>query len=452
MHRLFSTLDERDAWLPYEVNAKTWSRPQAAHFFRRAGFGGTVEQLDHACKSSPSELVDQWLDEPPTFAKELQAIERTVLAGQDPKRMPPYWLYRMHLSPAQLLEKLTLFWHGHFATSAEKVDDVKSMLEQNHLLRRHATGSFRDLVRAVSSDPAMLVYLDSTDNRKTHPNENYARELLELFCLGVGNYTEHDVQELARCFTGWEVRRGRFRFNRYQHDPGTKSLFGHEAQLGGEEAIDLILAQPACSRFIVRKLLRFFIADEIDWPESYVVPLQQEFSNAGFDLKPVVRRILSSRVMFSPEVRGARVRSPVELSIGFLRCFGATTDLNRLVERLRSIGQVPFYPPSVKGWDGGRSWINTSTMLGRVNLIDALLFDEQTQWRGGDLAKWLSDQQVTTTEAAIRQFSELLFSAPPSQQQMDRIEHEFASLDLKSHTSVARLLHTLIALPQFQLC
>ena len=213
-------LDESTAWQPFVPdNDRPWSRRLVAHAWRRAAFGATSTQIADSLKLSPVELAEQFIeggvDE---RAAEFESLARTAVATNSIENLAGGWLYRMLHARNPLLEKMTLFWHGHFATGNEKVENAGLMFGQHSLLRQHALGDFKQLAHGIAKDPAMLIYLDSESNRKAHPNENFARELMELFVLGEGNYTEVDVRELARCFTGWELRRDRFRFNRYQYD------------------------------------------------------------------------------------------------------------------------------------------------------------------------------------------------------------------------------------------
>jgi hypothetical protein len=235
-----SEIDPEIAWQAWQSSPESpWNAERARLLFRRGGFGASPEDLEYALKRSPSQIVDRMLGDfggkkNQEFEQESSQIASSVRVGGDAERLAAWWLHRMIHSPSPLREKMTLFWHGHFATGADKVTDSELMFAQNQLFRKHAMGDFRELVHDISKDAAMLIYLDSESNRKSHPNENYARELMELFCLGEGNYTERDVQELARCFTGWEVRRKMFRFNPYQHDSGRKTLLGAEDIESGE--------------------------------------------------------------------------------------------------------------------------------------------------------------------------------------------------------------------------
>ncbi len=354
-------------------------------------------------------------------------------------------------TPHQLLEKLTLFWHGHFATSAAKVQDARLMLAQNQLLRHHALGRFDELVQGISRDPAMLIYLDSTTNRKAHPNENYAREVMELFCLGEGHYTEQDIRELARCFTGWQVKRKKFRFSRYQHDFGPKTIFGHTGNLGGEDGVRLVLERPAAPRFIARKLVRFLVFDEPEVPDRLIEPLAQQLREDDFHVAPVVARILGSQLFFSHHAIGRKIRSPVELACGLLRSLEATTNTYRLSERLTEVGQALFYPPNVKGWDGGRTWINSSTLLGRANLVHDLLRNEKTRFAEGSVGDLLERHGVDEPAQVVDWLCELLLAVPIPEEVRHQLVELAQDKSQQRTEGIITVIHTMSTLPEFQL-
>ena len=305
-----AAIDPAWAWSSFEPSdEQPWNRRLAAHLCRRAGFGATSEELDRLIERSPAEVAHAFVKnakDASTTDPENDSLATAMLATGNARNLAAWWLHRILNSPwegddasssSPLLEKLTLFWHGHFATGADKVDDAEMMFSQNRLLRRHALGDFAAMTQEISRDPAMLIYLDSTTNRKAHPNENYAREIMELFCLGEGNYTERDIQELARCFTGWEVRRKKFRFNRYQHDTGTKTILGETGEFTGEEGVETVLRQKALPRFIARKLIRFFVFDEPAAPEQLVEPLAKLLRRSNLHIAPVIERILATAIV-----------------------------------------------------------------------------------------------------------------------------------------------------------
>jgi uncharacterized protein (DUF1800 family) len=447
-------IDPDWAWQTWQSsNDQVWDSRLATHFYRRAAFGASATTLQASIQTTPTAILDGWLSNDDAalnaFDDESTAVASSVLAGGDPKQLASWWLYRMQQSPNPLLEKATLLWHGHFATSAEKVEDVRLMFEQNQLLRKNALGDFAAMAHGISRDPAMLVYLDSVTNRKSHPNENFARELMELFCLGEGNYSETDIRELAKCFTGWEIRRKRFRFNRYQHDFGEKQFLSAAGKLTGEQAVDVVLKQKAAARFIVNKLVRFFVFDEPTPDAALLEPLAVELEANELNLGPTVRRILSSQLFFSEHAIGRKVRSPVELGVGLLSCLDATTNLNALGRDMGEVGQALFYPPNVKGWDGGRTWINSSTLLGRANLSRRLLSHPKTRFAGGSFYELLRAHEVAEPELALNWLVDLLLVRPlPNDVRSRLLDGIGNSNDNETYLKIAFLLTTL---PEFQL-
>ncbi len=448
MSNSLNNIDPAWAWSKFTPSdEQPWDFAAAAHLLRRSGFGASWREIESAAAKSPAEAVAA-LCEPGDaslqFEEEMAPLDTNVLAAGNAEGLPPWWLYRMLHSPDPLLEKLTLFLHGHFATSAAKVNDVRMMFAQHQLFRRYARGKFGPLVQAISRDPAMLVYLDSTTNRKTHPNENYAREVMELFCLGTGNYTEQDIQELARSFTGWEVHRKKFTFNKYEHDEGQKTILGHTGNFGGDEGVDIVLAQDASPRFIAGKLFRFFVCDEPAPPRPLIEPLARQLRQGGFNISEVVKTILGSQLFFSPHAVGKKIRSPVELGIGLLRSLEGKTNLNELDQRLGTLGQRPFYPPNVKGWDGGRTWINSATLLGRANLVRELLSDIQ-------LEKLPAQAGAASPEAIVDWAIQLLVAVPVADDARASLV-ELAKRQPEGQPGVANIVHAVGALPEFQLC
>ncbi len=378
-----STTRASNGWEPFrpEVDG-AWDERRVRHLVRRTAFGAGPELIDSLVAMSPDEAIDRLLTGAPdeaTRQTESDALARTILASGDPKRLGAWWTYELITTTHPLRERMTLFWHGHFATGGDKVTDAEALYRQNRLLRDESLGNFRTMTHAIAKDPAMLVYLDSATNRKAHPNENFARELMELFCLGEGNYSEADVQQLARCFTGWEIRQGKFRFNRYQHDDGEKSIFGRRSTFPDAQAVDWVLDHPAAPTFVAGKLVRLFVTDNVMSDEE-LAPIADLLVEHDWNLLPAIRTILLSRRMLGDETIGTKVRSPVDLIIGLLRSFDGTANASRLADDLRRMGMGLFFPPNVKGWDGGRTWINAATLLERANGIGRLLQDEATRF------------------------------------------------------------------------
>jgi uncharacterized protein (DUF1800 family) len=275
---------------------------------------------------------------------------------------------------------MTLFWHSHFATSNAKVQNARYMLGQYHLIRRHALGSFRQLLVEMGRDPAMMVWLDVHQSVRGTPNENYARELMELFSLGIGNYSETDIREAAKAFTGYEIEHGRATFEASKHDTSEKKVLGQVGRFIGEDVARICLDHPACPHFIVRKLYRFLIS-ESDEPSSEVIdPLADFYRASDLDTAKLVSVMLRSNLFFSPMAYRAKIKSPVEFALGIVRALEGTAGPLPLSVALEGLGQILFAPPSVKGWDGGAAWLNSQTLLSRNNLALALVSTEDNRF------------------------------------------------------------------------
>ena len=444
------------AWSAFEPSAKMpWDKRAVAHLFRRAGFGANWDTLEKFSKSSPQATVNHLLsysENQQDFEAEANGLATSILAGGDPLDLSAAWVYRLLYTPNQLLEKSTLFWHGHFATSAQKVEDAQMMWNQNQLLRKYALGNFPDLVQGIAKDPAMLIYLDSASNRKSHPNENFARELMELFCLGEGNYNEKDVQELARCFTGWEIKIGRFRKNRFQQDQETKRVLSKSGKFDGEEAIAVVLDHPTMPYFICRKLVRYFVSDELQLNDQQLKPLVDTFENANHDTAALVRKILTCNLFYSKHSVARKIRSPVELLVGTLRCLDGRSNAVELATELKKLGHGLFYPPNVKGWDGGRAWINSATLLGRANLLEKTLNHENTKFGTSSdtsLAAYL-DSYANKPHAVIEHLESLLLATKLTKTAKQQLETAFTK-KLSKDDKFRQTLHTLATLPEYQL-
>lgn len=371
-----NTIDPRTAWEPYKPDANNpWDLKKVGHVYRRAAFGATWDELQSGLKLGPQALVDRLLkggERSPVYDAEteqfLAAAAKKFNAGQ---QAAGWWLYRMMHGGHPLREKLTLFWHNHFATSNAKVRNVGYMVGQYELMYKYALGNFAQLLQAISKDPAMMVWLDTVESKKGQPNENYARELMELFSLGIGNYTEKDIREAARAFTGWEIRNGTFFENKNQHDPSEKSVLGQAGKWKGEDIVRICLEQKAAPRFIVRKLYRFLISEAESPPNELIEPLASQFAN-NYDFGKLVETMLRSNLFFSEQAYRTCLKPPVDYVLGMSRALesrmGSQNAALNLTTALESLGQNVFHPPSVKGWDGGQTWLNGQTLLARQNL------------------------------------------------------------------------------------
>lgn len=322
----------------------------------------------------PAEALDRWTPRSQFRGwpeEERRAwLRQTILQGQD---LRGWWFGEMLVTPSPFTERMTLFWHNHFVSSLQKVRPTRLMYRQNLMLRKHALGNFRELLHAIARDPAMIVYLDNASNRKGQPNENFARELMELFTLGEGRFSEQDVKEAARAFTGWGIdgETGEFLFRTGVHDEGAKTVLGRAGILDGRDVIDVLLDQPETAETIVRKLWREFVSPAPDARE--VARIAADFRGGGYDIRIAVRALLSSNAFYAEANRASLVKSPVELLVGTLRQFKFEVgDPFPFVVMSRQLGQDLMAPPNVKGWVGGEAWINAGTLLTRKQILERL--------------------------------------------------------------------------------
>jgi uncharacterized protein (DUF1800 family) len=318
-----------------------------------------------------------WVDEPiraPRTLRDLDAEARRDLIRQTVQRgveLQAWWMTELLTTPAPLAERMTLFWHGHFTSGLREVRVPQLLYRQNVLLRRHALGNYRDLLHAIVRDPAMLVYLNNQQNRSDAPNENFARELLELFTLGEGHYTEDDVRAAARAFTGWKMLPpdGRFVVVRRQHDDGEKQFLGLRGRLDGGDIVEQILRQPAAAQFVVTRLWREFVSPAPD--TAAVARLAADFRR-DWEIAPLVRALLRLALARDEAVAGQLVKSPVEFVVGAVREFDLELPPRAAVRAAARMGQSLFAPPNVRGWPGGEAWITTQALLTRQQFVRSL--------------------------------------------------------------------------------
>lgn len=377
------------------ISAKAWTWEHAAHLYRRAGFGASPAELEAASKLSPEELVHQLVNyeslpfetPPPAWLtptssqrpgkkarKELSKEEKQAKRKEQQQNMQDlrmWWLNRMLHSPRPLEEKLTLFWHGHFATSEEKVHSSYAMYLQNQMFRRLASAGWHELVLAVAQDPAMLLYLDNAQSRPKAPNENFARELMELFTLGEGRYTEPDIKAAAQAFVGWTLEEEAFVFvdRKRMHVHANKVFMKHSGDLNGDDIIRIILDQPEASDFIVAKLWSFFAYED---PEHGVIKsLSKAFRESGQQLKPLLTQMFLRPEFYSKKAMRTQIKSPVQWLVGSLHALESGPPPEQITTRiLKELGQTLFAPPNVKGWVGGYTWITPATLIDRNNLAE----------------------------------------------------------------------------------
>ena len=429
-------------------------RKLLSHLMRRAGFGATSDELDSLEGLPYDRIVDELLDPPDTtwmgdhLVRRFHHEQSGMISGFAPGE---YWLYRMVTTRAPLMEKVTLFWHNIFATGYPKVVHGKVLSSQIAMLRRNGLGRLDDLLVELSKDPAMIVWLDNQDNHKGAINENYGRELLELFSMGVGNYSEDDIKEVARAFTGWTIANteymvlrsnrdsdwpyGRiawhFEFDEEDHDSGEKTFLGESGSFNGEDIVEIICRQEATARFISRHMYHFFVADEPPVPQWPHVPprdpdaiqkLVDSYFSSGHSVKEMLRTLFKSDFFKSEDVRYGRVKSPAELMSGVLRLSGQLDRPRReMVEhgmRMQYMGQWLHNPPSVEGWHQGEEWIETGSLVERINFASEQLGDE-------------------TLPGVASILSRVVEERGPGERLLDRCLAELGELELSEETSAS---------------
>src|SRR5215211_1552812 len=339
-------------------------RTRVAHLLRRTGFGPSEQELNEYTQLGFDDAVSRLVN----YASVPETPDR--LAPEE-VGLQVWWLDKMVHTARPLQEKMTLFWHGHLTSALRKVKDPNLLQAQNALFRANALGNYGEVLRAISRDGAMIRWLDLQTNRAGAPNENYGRELLELFTLGVGNYTEDDVDEVARAFTGWSsTPDGQFIFRRMQHDFGSKTILGQTGNFDGDDVSAMLADHPTTARFIGSKLFRFFAYPN---PEPATIDRLAGvyLANIG-SIRALVESILRSPEFSSERAYRALIKSPTELIVGALRVLGAEAVPPQASQAMRLLGQELFDPPNVAGWFGNRSWINAATLLGRFNVLGAL--------------------------------------------------------------------------------
>lgn len=465
------------------------------HLFWRGGFGASPQQVREAAKKPLRDVVEQLfrdsrrdtpLDriaaaEPGYNRKALKRLvrDRDGMAPEEKRQMVKdliqenrgkigdlnyQWLDQMGTGREALREKMTLFWHGHFACRSLNPAFVQ---RQNNLIRGLALGKFGDLLRGVSQDPAMLQFLNNQQNRKDSPNENFAREVMELFTMGRGNYSERDIKEAARAFTGWGFvpLSGEFVFREKVHDAGVKTIFGKSGNFDGDDVLDLILDRPETSRFLVTKIYRYFVNDTPD--EARIRELAQRFRRTDYDIEDLMRTMFTADWFYEAKHIGAKIKSPVELLAGMQRQFGVEFGGKQSVLYVqKALDQVLFYPPNVAGWPGGRTWIDSSSLLLRMKLPEIL-------FKGAELAVRAKDDGDVNTEHLANKENKFLnttvdwasfeaaFAGLQGKPLLDALTTSLLqrpltpaqqTLLLKKATSVRDLALAVATLPEYQLC
>lgn len=477
---------------------------QARHLVMRAGFGDTPAGLRQWHSIGLDKAVTKLIDynniptdlEPADLDPDVKAKRSTeerreylkarregdqealdkfrrarVAANAEDRRMhlklQRWWLERMTLTPRPSEERLTLLWHGHFASRHRDVQDAYLMEKQNTLFREHANGSFADLATGIIYDPAMIKFLNNDRNNKRRPNENLARELMELFTLGEGHYSEDDIKNGARALTGYHINDNDFQLKNSAHDKGSKTILGHSGPINGESFVKILLNHPACPRFVALKLYRHFVADvSDDWdlldPTTQVVidELAKQLRESGYELKPVLTTLFKSQHFYDPQLIGKKIKSPVQLVTGTVRQTGAPLrDSRGLTKALAGMGQNLFEPPSVAGWEGGRAWINTSTLFMRQNTCAYLISGARPgkQFRksemGFDPMPLLEGLAEKTPQAVSEHLCDALLGHQVSAERRKPLTRFMEDRGKGVTTdSVTALLVLITAMPEYQLC
>jgi Protein of unknown function (DUF1800) len=450
-----------NTWTPYTPDDNTpWNLRRVVHLHRRAGFAATWTELQRDLKNGPGPSIDRIFrgatraGVPEGFEATARLLADAAISSNDPARLKAWWVFRMAFGPDPLAERLTLLWHDHFATSNLKVADLGLMHRQNETFRRLARAPFGDLLRAAVHEPALLVWLDAPANRKGHPNENLARELMELFTIGLGPFTESDVKEAARALTGWSVEDGEFLPKPAAHDVGPKTILGRTGAWTGDDLVNILLDHPATADRLAARLCAQFFGEGQPSIEARAA-LADRLRASKLDIGAAVETILRSRLFFAEANLNCRVPGPAEFVVGAARSlemFDPPPSTLALADWAARLGQDLFYPPNVGGWPGGRSWVTTRSAVGRANFAAALAagpgvgrpepFDAVGLARRHDRGKDSAD--------LVLFFGELLRGVPPAPTERDRLLNAMKSTADEA-TAARRAMALLLASPDMLL-
>jgi uncharacterized protein (DUF1800 family) len=443
------------AWAEYEPDAeRPWNLAQAGHLYRRAAFGANWNQLQQALSDGPRRTINKLLRPQADMAAFNRTYDDYEASAVSVDALRAWWLRRIIQTPHPLLEKMTLFWHSHFATSGEKVKSARLMQQYIRLLRSQALNSFRTLLEGISHDPAVLVWLDADANRKALPNENFARPLMETFTLGPGQYTEKDVSEASRAFTGWFVLSEQLRYIQREHDENIKHILGQEGNFKDDNVIRILLEYPATSKRLVSKLYNWLICETEPPDANLIAPLAESFAK-DYDVQKVMETMLRSNLFFSPAAYRRRIKCPAEFAVGIIRGLEGVVSTTELAQDLANLGQNLCYPPTVNGWAGGQQWITNATMIGRYNLASALLSDS------GPYANKLNPSGIaqkygfSTLESETQFMLDLFLQGnlnPDVYDTMLKMDKEETSNDgNKIEGKIRNFAHAVMTLPEFHL-
>ena len=447
-----------ERWKP--TNDEPWNLKRVVHLHRRAGFGANWTEIQRDLKDGPDAAIDRVLsgikdDEASTFDELTEHLGHAAVGSNKAERLKAWWLWRMLVTPTPLREKLTLMWHNHFATSNAKVANLSAMRTQNELFYSLGAGEFGKLLESVAVDPAMLVWLDAPSNRKGRPNENLAREIMELFTLGVGNYTETDVREAARALTGWSVdKSGEFETLSQFHDDGDKTILGQTGRWNGHDLLRILLEQTAASERIAWRLCTTFMGEgAVD--NNGIQQLAEKLRTGNLHIGRAVETIIRSKAFFADSNIGTRVTDPVEFVVTAIRSIQLTDPLPATLKLARwttELGQDLFYPPNVGGWSGGRNWLSTRHIIGRANFAAALADGSLSKNFTPPAIKKLTHETNgrSDIEAAIDHLDRLMLGGRLSDESQSRIKEVVKNENVDSAQRIRLALAVMLALPEFQ--
>lgn len=427
-----------------------WGRRQVAHLFARAVGGARAGQVENWVEAGPFKALD-FLFEPDQEMLEAawMGIGEPLSVAENRSRLASWWLMKLVQDDRVTGSRLALFWHNHFATTWSKVANSAMMYRQHLLFLEKGSGSFSNLLQAVLRDPAMLRFLDNDSNRRGLPNENLARELFELFSLGVGNYTERDIQEAARALTGRTVRKGRFEFVELHHDPDPKQVFGNTIQ-DGDDLVRQALAHSACPEFLARKFWAFYVSEDVE--DGIIQLLAQRWRENALDITWLLRTILGCRGFHQGKVVGMQVKSPVDVVVGTMRALGGRPDPRVLEEACQQMGQELFEPPGVQGWKGGEAWIHTASWLERTRFAADVAAGRRELLRKAPMQKLFP---VWRRRRVFDAMDDLLAALVPAGISPSRRRALLATLEGMDSSSDARrfqdMTYTILCLPEFHM-
>jgi uncharacterized protein (DUF1800 family) len=452
-HERLDDADPEWAWSVYRPDtARPWDLRRAAHLYRRAAFGGTWQELQQAVAAGPEATLDRLLTPPADlaeFQRRYDQFETAVARGESTDALRAWWLRRMLETPYPLLEKMTLFWYGHFAISNAGVKDAALMRQHVAKLRADALGRFDVLLASVTHDPAVLLACNAATGRKAEPNRQFAQRLLETFSLGSGHFSDEDVTQAARALTGWFVLRGERRFIAREYDTGVKQILGQQGKFTSRDLVRIVAQQSAAARLVVGRLYQWLIAETSPPSPALLDPLVESLTT-DYDVGRLVQRMLHSNLFFSSAAYRRRVKSPIEFALGIVRGLEGNVSTTQLAADLAELGQDLFYPPTDRGWPAGHHWLDSAAMVGRDNLAWALLGGSPRYEKYLDPVRITDQYGAEATPAAARLLVDLLLQGDVDDQVRQVLVGTVTAEGQRS-TALRDVTHAAVALAEFQL-